>query len=1199
MFPFSFYLQAFLSKSLAPKEYAELENACVKACNNDLSPPKEKHMQTLLLACGGGQGNQPDRVSVSDINYVLNSISRIISKASGWISMLKSHIVLHRLFQECGGKFQREFFHLAESLRNTRSGGKEQDLFSLKYWKDDSSRTAFELSGWVRAYALYFEEYTCCAKFWPFLCSQGGGSTPMQSYEFDKLLQHVPVTQTLMRRLTDCEPVGEILQRNDSPVRAATALIFKDSLKVFKLANEGVCALVGSFFEQDKSKARKGLEIYKRSLVQHEDLQRLYTTCHNMQIVNKVPALEAPPETFLATMQEYVDTAKVGEMPAGVGARRTNKPSGDASSQSSLVATSSASTTPQQNANATLDALFGEMNIQTPPQNARDLTNTGVSAAGDFVAAGTTPSTSNDDPFGLANINNGNTRGQHQQAQPAASTSTTPSQLPPPIRAHQPPPQQQQEQQQQQQQQQIARRFLISSYDVTGVSNDLIALAKSVMTIKPNYSYTASEVQEQVTLINQLGVFKKIEPLVTETRDGMVIDFQLESHPEIRSIVVSGCDYLPNTVLTSAFKGQMNKVLNMHKFHSGMRKIRDWYNVNAIPSNILGADVDTDTGVVELRISEPKIGNVNVRFMDAAGNPQKKGTTKPSIIARYLSNVKPGKVYSVKGVQDDLRAVYANCPVEDVSSQPIPRNAAAGGQQQQQNAEGENLLSRDTTAKVQDSMVMDFTVNIVEKSPGGFSAGGGMSAKGLTEGNFGGLLANVNYVQRNLFGKCQKLNLGLDVVPKSNSKKGIDADIKLSLSDPWIEGDKRRTARTFNLNTAAVSASQIYGASQFQDENDEGAEDRLSSALSIDANSTKGDFININTKNGDIGSTNINNSKVGEIDESKTVTSSSSNSEGEKTGGFSKSLAKLGGGKSRDDVVAKEDSTSNNENSAVPSNNKSSNEVRVRKLISSIDYSRPLANGWNGTFIASWCRSSLWDGQRNSILHDAYGAPLTFSGSGCDVAATSQLRVVYSAPDGDTQLMLSAEQAVPLRPDWLNFTRLFARAQRTFQFPIFSSSKSREQNLSAMTNADRETGKIKRGVFATTPIKLTFASKGGNVIGDLPPHEAFPIGGTNSVRGYNEGAVGTARKFVVGSAELVVPTGIEHVSASLFFDCGSDLNSGSSILGDPAGTRGKPGSGFGYGAGFQLASPFGPLRLEYAKNNHGITRAHFGIGRSF
>ena len=301
-----------MSKSMAPKEYLELENACV-ACNNDLSAPKEKHVRTLLLACGGGQGNSPDRVSVADINYVLNSITKVIGKATGWISMLKSHVVLHRLFQECGGKFQREFFHHAEALRNARSGGKEQDLFSLRYWKDDSSQTAFELSGWVRAYALYFEEFTCCAKFWPFLCSQGSGSTPMQAYNFDQLLQHVPVAQTLMRRLTDCDPTGEVLRRNDVPVRAATALMFKDSLKVFKLANEGVCALVGLFFEQDKSKARKGLEIYKRSVIQHEDLQRLYATCQKMQIVNQAPALEAPPESFLGTMQEYVDTAKAGK----------------------------------------------------------------------------------------------------------------------------------------------------------------------------------------------------------------------------------------------------------------------------------------------------------------------------------------------------------------------------------------------------------------------------------------------------------------------------------------------------------------------------------------------------------------------------------------------------------------------------------------------------------------------------------------------------------------------------------------------------------------------------------------------------------------------------------------------------------------------------------------------------------------------
>lgn len=43
---------------------------------------------------------------------------------------------------------------------------------------------------------------------------------------------------------------------------------------------------------------------------------------------------------------------------------------------------------------------------------------------------------------------------------------------------------------------------------------------------------------------------------------------------------------------------------------------------------------------------------------------------------------------------------------------------------------------------------------------------------------------------------------------------------------------------------------------------------------------------------------------------------------------------------------------------------------------------------------------------------------------------------------------------------------------------------------------------------------------GGHVIGNFSPHEAFAIGGTNSVRGYEEGAVGSGRSYVVGSGEV-------------------------------------------------------------------------------
>jgi outer membrane protein insertion porin family len=46
---------------------------------------------------------------------------------------------------------------------------------------------------------------------------------------------------------------------------------------------------------------------------------------------------------------------------------------------------------------------------------------------------------------------------------------------------------------------------------------------------------------------------------------------------------------------------------------------------------------------------------------------------------------------------------------------------------------------------------------------------------------------------------------------------------------------------------------------------------------------------------------------------------------------------------------------------------------------------------------------------------------------------------------------------------------------------------------------------------------------------------------------------------VAGSAELRVPL-VSPVEGTLFADYGSDLDSGASVLGDPAGARGKPGA---------------------------------------
>jgi outer membrane protein insertion porin family len=100
------------------------------------------------------------------------------------------------------------------------------------------------------------------------------------------------------------------------------------------------------------------------------------------------------------------------------------------------------------------------------------------------------------------------------------------------------------------------------------------------------------------------------------------------------------------------------------------------------------------------------------------------------------------------------------------------------------------------------------------------------------------------------------------------------------------------------------------------------------------------------------------------------------------------------------------------------------------------------------------------------------------------------------------------------------------------------------------------------------------------------------------VRGYDAGNVGSGRSYVLASAEYRFPI-IQALGGVLFADYASDLGSGDTIVGNPAGTRGKPGSGFGYGAGVRFDSPLGLLRADYGLNDQGESRLHFGIGQRF
>ncbi|MBX9256515.1 BamA/TamA family outer membrane protein [Desmonostoc muscorum CCALA 125] len=123
---------------------------------------------------------------------------------------------------------------------------------------------------------------------------------------------------------------------------------------------------------------------------------------------------------------------------------------------------------------------------------------------------------------------------------------------------------------------------------------------------------------------------------------------------------------------------------------------------------------------------------------------------------------------------------------------------------------------------------------------------------------------------------------------------------------------------------------------------------------------------------------------------------------------------------------------------------------------------------------------------------------------------------------------------------------------------------------------------------------LAFNLQAGTVLGDLPPYEAFTIGGSNSVRGYEEGALSSGRSYVQASVEYRFPV-FSVVSGALFFDIGSDLGTTTR----PAEILNKNGTGYGYGLGVRVQSPLGPIRIDYGINDDGDSRINFGIGERF
>jgi len=187
-------------------------------------------------------------------------------------------------------------------------------------------------------------------------------------------------------------------------------------------------------------------------------------------------------------------------------------------------------------------------------------------------------------------------------------------------------------------------------------------------------------------------------------------------------------------------------------------------------------------------------------------------------------------------------------------------------------------------------------------------------------------------------------------------------------------------------------------------------------------------------------------------------------------------------------------------------------------------------------------------------------------------------------PTSGNKLSFGTEQFVSMGKNSPTFNRM--KASYSFFIPA---------KLINLTKAC----KTSNSASEDCPQAIGFQFKAGTIVGELPPYEAFCMGGSSSVRGWGSCDLAVSRSFVEGTAEYRFPVW-RMISGALFVDAGSDLGSQKEVPGKPGKLLQKSGSGFSLGGGVGVKTPIGPLRLDVAsKDLSGDWRYTLGVGWKF
>ena len=582
---------------------------------------------------------------------------------------------------------------------------------------------------------------------------------------------------------------------------------------------------------------------------------------------------------------------------------------------------------------------------------------------------------------------------------------------------------------------------------------------------------------------------------------------------------------IPATLIPDTFAADYGKTLNLNSLQARIGSLQKWYADQGYSlARVSGPTRVSPEGVVQLLVREGTVAGVEVQFLNKEGENTNdkgqpiRGKTKPWVVTREVS-IKSGDTFNRRRLEDDIKRLYATGLFGDVK---VTLRPVAGNP-------GEVTI----------------VLGVIEQSTGSLSGGLGYSQ---SQGVFG----QIQIQDSNLMGRAWDLALNL-----TYGQYGGLGD--LSFTDPWIKGDKFRTAFRarvfFSREVPQIFQSQNNGSITTVSDVSSGFFQAPANAVAYNSNVTT-----------------------------------------------------AAGGPYPSPAAAKA------QNTALGVNNNwfalDGNSIALQRIGANVQFVRPLNGGdpfkrapWSvvvglsaqevtpmnfagDTMPYGMSSNNYINGQTQvqDVICIAYNCATRNQLVGLRVAATMNNLNDPRNPTSGNFLSLGTEQFVSVGVDSPTFNRL--RASYTHYIPV---------NWLKLFKGCRP----KPGQAADCKQALAFQVSAGANVGNLPTYEAFCLGGSNSVRGYYDCDLGVGKNFGEATIEYRFPI-FSIISGELFVDGGTSFGSQANVSGNPGGLLLKPGQGFSVGTGLIVTTPVGPLRLEVASQDFtGEWRFNLGVGWKF